>query len=139
MSNYIIYTDGAYSSKRDQGGVGIVILRDGQLIQKFNKAFKKTTNNRMELRAVIFALQAIQKEIDSLTIYSDSMYVIGCATLGWKRKKNQVLWKLYDEVFEKAQTLVKNPIEFKHVKGHDGDKYNEICDNLAVRASQYES
>lgn len=138
MSKYVIYTDGAYSAKRNQGGVGIVILRDGQLLQKFNKGYKNTTNNRMELKAVVWALKAVQKEIDSLTIYSDSMYVIGCATLGWKRKKNQLEWLLYDEEFERAQKLVKNPIEFVHVKGHNGDKYNEICDNLAVRASQQE-
>lgn len=139
MNNYIIYTDGAYSSKRNQGGVGIVILKDDKLIQRFNKAYKNTTNNRMELIAVITALKAVQKEINSLIIYTDSMYVIGCATLDWKRKKNILLWKVFDEALEKAQSLVKSQITFEHVKGHEGDKYNEICDTLAVRASQHES
>lgn len=135
MNNYIIYTDGAYSSKRNQGGVGIVILKDGKLIQRFNKTYKNTTNNRMELIAVITALKAVQKEINSLVIYTDSMYVIGCATLDWKRKKNVLLWKVFDEALEKAQSFVKSQITFEHVKGHEGDKYNEICDTLAVRAS----
>ena len=74
MVKYEIYTDGAYSSKNNTGGVGIVILRDGHLIQKFNKAYKDTTNNKMELMAVIFALKSVKQPIDSLTIYSDSMY-----------------------------------------------------------------
>lgn len=138
MHKFEIYTDGAYSSKRNQGGVGIVILRDNKLVQKYSKGYKNTTNNRMELIAVITALKAVQKPIDNLTIYSDSMYVIGCATLGWKRKKNQLLWKVFDETFEKAQSLVSTEIVFEHVKGHEGDKYNEMCDNLAVNASQYE-
>lgn len=136
MVKYEIYTDGAYSSNRDVGGVGIVILRDGEVIQKLSKDFKHTTNNKMELMAVIFALKSIKQPIDSLTIYSDSMYVIGCATLGWTRKKNKLLWKLYDECFEKARVLVNSDIEFKHIKGHNGNKYNEICDLLAVNATK---
>lgn len=136
MVKYEIYTDGAYSSKNNTGGVGIVILRDGHLIQKFNKSYKDTTNNKMELMAVIFALKSVKQPIDSLTIYSDSMYVIGCATLSWKRKKNVLLWKLFDECFNKAQEFVKTPIQFKHVKGHSGNRYNEICDTLAVNATK---
>ena len=137
MSKYVIYTDGAYSAKRNQGGVGIVILRDGQLLQQHSEYHKNTTNNQMELLAVIKALQAIRKEIESLTIYSDSMYVIGCATLGWRRKKNIKLWAYFDVAFEHAKELCKD-IKFEHVKGHNGDKYNEMCDRLAVRASQQE-
>ena len=65
MSKYVIYTDGAYSAKRNQGGVGIVILRDGQLLQKFNKGYKNTTNNRMELKAVIWALNNHENRIQN--------------------------------------------------------------------------
>jgi ribonuclease HI len=89
----------------------------------------------MELMAVIFALKSVKQPIDSLTIYSDSMYVIGCATLGWKRKKNVLLWKLFDEVYENAKKLA-SEINFVHVKGHNGNRYNEMVDKLAVQATQ---
>ena len=136
MLDYVIYTDGAYSSSRDQGGIGIVVLRDGEKVFKYSKAFKKTTNNQMELIAIITALRAIKQSINSLTIYTDSMYVKGCATLGWKRKKNVELWMKFDEVFKAAQALVKDPIQIEHVKGHADNVYNNLCDELAANASQ---
>lgn len=130
-----IYTDGAYSSKRNQGGIGIIFLKEGKEIASFSKPYSNTTNNRMEMLAVIIALNSIKNPVDKIIIYSDSMYVIGCATLGWKRKKNQDLWEKYDTVYKKALTLCEN-ITFKHVKGHSDDRYNNICDKLAVAASQ---
>ena len=136
MLDYVIFTDGAYSSSRDQGGIGIVVLRDGEKVFKYSKAFMKTTNNQMELIAVIIALRAIKNPINSLTIYTDSMYVKGCATLGWKRKKNVELWNLFDQAFKLAQVLVKTPIQIEHVKGHSDNVYNNLCDELAVQASQ---
>lgn len=135
MLDYEIYTDGAYSSSRNQGGIGIVVLRDGEKVFKYSKGFRETTNNQMELIAVITALRAIKNHIHSLTIYSDSMYVIGCATLGWKRKKNIELWHLFDEAFAKAKTLVEEPINFEHVRGHSNNVYNNLCDEIAVEAS----
>lgn len=135
MLDYVIYTDGAYSSSRNQGGIGIVVLRDGEYVFKYSKGFQETTNNQMELMAVIIALRAIKNKIHSLTIYSDSMYVIGCATLGWKRKKNVELWMKFDEAFNKAKNLVKEPIHFEHVKGHSDNTYNNLCDEIAVQAS----
>lgn len=135
MLDYEIYTDGAYSSTRNRGGIGIVILRDGEYVYKYSKGFKDTTNNRMEMMAVMAALQAIKNPINSLVIYSDSQYVIGCATLGWKRKKNVELWMKFDEVFKRAKELVKTPIRFEHVKGHADNVYNNLCDEIAVDAS----
>ena len=88
MSNLVIYTDGAYSPLRDQGGVGIVILQDEKKILEYSNMYRCTTNNQMELGAVIIALRVIKNKYDSIVIYTDSQYVIGCATLGWKRKKN---------------------------------------------------
>lgn len=136
MLDYVIYTDGAYSSSRDQGGIGIVVLRDGEKVFKYSKAYKKTTNNQMELIAVITALQAIKNPINSLTIYTDSMYVKGCATLGWKRKKNVELWMKFDKAMDRAESLVVNPIQIEHVKGHADNVYNNLCDEIAVQASQ---
>lgn len=135
-----IFTDGAYSSVRNQGGVGIVFVKDGTKIYEFNKPISNTTNNKCELLSVIIALNAISKPIDSIIIYSDSQYVIGCATKGWQRKKNVEYWKKYDEVFLKASSFCKN-IEFVWVKGHTNksdmfSKMNDLADRLAVEASQ---
>lgn len=133
--NYICYTDGAYSSSLDQGGIGIVILKDDEVILKYSRMYPHTTNNQMELGAIIIALRMIKKPIDSLTFYSDSQYCIGCITQGWKRKKNKIMWKAFDKEYQRVQELCPK-IEFIHVKGHAGNKYNEIVDNLAVKASQ---
>lgn len=133
--NYVLYTDGAYSSLRDQGGIGLIILKDNKKILEYSEMYKGVTNNIMELGAVIIGLKAIKNCIDSLIIFTDSMYVIGCATKGWKRSKNKSLWKEFDKQFQRVQTLCSN-IEFKHVKGHNGDMYNEEVDKLAVKASQ---
>ena len=125
-----VYTDGAYSSSRNQGGLGIVFIKDDKVIAKFSKTYKNTTNNRMELMAVIIALQSIKDE-NEITIYSDSMYVIGTATQGWKRKKNLDLWEKYDAVIDSFKTVT-----FKHIKGHSTNVFNNLCDEMAVTASQ---
>lgn len=134
-SSYIMYTDGAYSSTKDQGGVGIIILKDEREVLRYSNMYKKTTNNQMELGAIIIALRMIKGKIDSLTIYSDSQYCIGCAVQGWKRKKNKAMWEEFDKQYNRVKQLCPD-IRFVHVKGHDGNKYNEIVDKLAVAASQ---
>ena len=133
-----LYTDGSYSSKRDQGGIGVVVVKDGKLVQKLSAPYKGVTNNKMELLAVITAINSIKKPIDDVTVFTDSMYVIGCATKNWKKKKNLKLWALYDRVFEKVNALVTNGIKFEHVKGHTDNKWNNLCDKIAVEASQLE-
>ena len=135
MSNYKLITDGAYSSKLDQGGLGLVFLKDDKLILRYSKMYKHTTNNQMELGAIITGLKCITKPIDNLTIVSDSMYCIGCATKGWKRKKNVKLWEEFDRQYSRVKELCPN-ITFVHTKGHNGDKWNEYCDKLAVSASK---
>lgn len=135
MDNYTIYTDGAYSSVKDQMGIGIVILKNDRPILEYSKMFSEGTNNKAEVAAMIIGLRLIKNPIDSLTIISDSMYCIGCASLGWKRKKNVKLWEEFDKQFERVKQLCPN-VEFKHVKGHSGDKWNERADKLAVAASQ---
>lgn len=134
-NEYRIFTDGAYSSKLDQGGIGILVLKDDKEVLRYSKMYKHVSNNKMELGAVIIALRMIKGEIESLTIYTDSTYVIGGATLGWKRKKNTLLWEEFDKQYQRVQKLCPK-IEFIHVKGHAGNKYNEIVDDLAVKASQ---
>ena len=135
MNDYIVYTDGAYSSIRKQMGIGIAFLKENVLILEYSKMFPNGTNNQAEIAAVIVALKMIKNPINSLTIYTDSEYVIGCASLGWKRKKNVELWKEFDKQFERAKQLCSNII-FKHVKGHNGDRWNDYVDKLAVAASK---
>lgn len=129
-----IYTDGAYSPLRNAGGIGIVFVKDNKKIYEFNKKIVDTTNNRCELLAVIYALNSISKNIDNIIIYSDSQYVIGCITKDWKRKKNVEYWNLFDKKYKQAQSFCDN-IEFRWVKGHESNEFNNIADKLAVEAS----
>ena len=130
-----VYTDGAYSPTRNQGGVGLIFLIDGIKTLEWNKGFKNTTNNRCELYAVIKALQSISKKIDSVKIYSDSQYVICSINKGWQRKKNTDLWEKFDLMYNKAKHHCSN-IEFIWVKGHDINEFNNRADELAVEASK---
>lgn len=137
---YTLITDGAYSALRDQGGIGIVFLKGDEKIVEFSKMYKGVTNNKMELGAVIIGLKFIKKPIDSLIIVSDSQYVIGCATKGWARRKNILLWKAFDVEYERVQSLCKD-IKWIHTRGHQKDdsiysKWNNVVDKLAVNASQ---
>lgn len=134
-----IFTDGAYSPMRDQGGVGLVFVINGKKSYEYNKPISKTTNNKCELLAVIYALKSISKPVDKIKIYTDSQYVIGCATLGWKRKKNVEYWQAYDKAYKYASELCKD-IEFIWVKGHENNDslfstMNNLADRLAVEAS----
>lgn len=139
MKHLQIWTDGAYSASRNQGGIGIVFVEDDNIIYTYSKCIKNTTNNRCELSAVIVALHAISKPITFLTIYSDSQYVINTINKGWQRKKNIDLWNLFDKVHKQAQYYCRN-ITFEWTKGHTDNKFNNLADKLAVEASQeYES
>ena len=124
MNNYTCFTDGAYSSIRDQGGVGIVVLKEEKEVFRYSNMYKRTTNNQMEIGAIIIALRTIKGKIDSLIIYSDSQYCIGCIVQGWRRKKNRAMWEEFDKQYERVKQLCPN-IQFIHIKGHNGNKYNE--------------
>jgi ribonuclease HI len=127
-----IYTDGAYSSLRNQGGWAFLVLNNDSKIFSAYDYVKETTNNRMEIQSVIEAIKHMNNEhIKEFTIYSDSMYVIGTMTLNWKRKKNIDLWVELDNIIQPD-----TKIEWEHVKGHSGEKWNDHCDMLAVHASQ---
>ena len=92
--------------------------------------YKQTTNNQMEMMACIVAMESVSAPSD-ITIITDSQYVIGCASLGWKRKKNVELWKRFDNAMKFHKS-----ISFNWTKGHASDEYNIRCDKLAVKASQ---
>lgn len=135
MKKLEIFTDGAYSSSRKQGGIGIVFLENGSKVRDFSRMYPNTTNNQMELGAVVIALRFIKEPLESITIYTDSMYVIGHATLGHQRNKNVLLWEEYDKQFERVSKLCDN-IKFEHVKGHADSEWNNYCDKIAVQASR---
>lgn len=131
-----IYTDGACQVSIGNGGVGVVFIKDNKVIYQFNKHFKNVTNNQMEIMAVIYALHAISTNFDSITIVSDSQYVLGCINKGWKRKKNQNYWQLFDKVYNRAKKFCSD-IKFEWTKGHNTDEYNNLADRLAVEASHF--
>jgi ribonuclease HI len=131
-----IYTDGACQVSTGNGGVGVVFIKDNEVIYQFNKHFKNVTNNQMEIMAVIYALHAISINFDSITVVSDSQYVLGCTNKGWKRKKNQNYWQLFDKVYNRAKKFCSD-IKFEWTKGHNIDEYNNLADRLAVEASHF--
>jgi ribonuclease HI len=126
-----IYTDG--SCKENFGGYAFVILFPNNLEIHWSDSVHPTTNNRMELTAVIEALKTLLSttttkitEEQQITIYSDSLWVINCAQNLWKRNKNLDLWEEYNSLSQKY-----NNIHFMKVKAHSGNFYNEICDKMA--------
>lgn len=130
---YTVYCDGAYSPMRNQGGVGIVILdNDNYEVLEYSKTFRKTTSQQMEVMACIIALESIS-EPEEINVITDSSYLIGCASLGWKRKKNIELWERYDKIAQFHKS-----IKFNWQKGHADCALNNRCDKLAVTASQKE-
>ena len=129
-----IYTDGAYKSSIDQGGIGIVWIKDNKVFKKYSKGFKHTTNNKMELIAMLCAFKSIKTSMEDVEFISDSQYVLGCLTKGWKKKKNVELWNILDKEYERVKSLVKN-IKFTHVRGHQDCFGNNLADELASNAS----
>lgn len=133
-----IYTDGAASGNPGPGGYG-VILRSGAHYKELSGGFRMTTNNRMELLAVIVGLQTIKKPGEQVTIFSDSKYVVdsvekkwvfGWVKTGFKDKKNKDLWIRFLDVYKLHQ------VRFVWIKGHNDHPENERCDVLAVAASR---
>ncbi len=133
-----IYTDGAARGNPGPGGYGAVLLA-GQHRKELAEGYRNTTNNRMELLAVIVALEALKNEQMQVTIYSDSKYVVDAVekkwVFGWQRKgfkdkKNPDLWRRFLEVYPKQQ------IRLVWIKGHANIPENERCDRLAVAASK---
>ena len=132
-----IYTDGASRGNPGPGGYGIVML-SGQHRKEMAAGYRLTTNNRMELLAVIVALEALKIQGSDVTIYTDSKYVVDAVEKGWvfqwvakrfKGKKNPDLWLRFLETYKK------HTVKFVWVRGHTGNYLNEHCDQLAVNAS----
>lgn len=141
MKEVTIYTDGACSGNPGPGGWAALLIY-GEHIKEISGGEKNTTNNRMEIMAVIQALKAL-KEPCAAKVHSDSAYVVNCFKQGWHKNwvkngwknsknqpvENQDLWKELLALMEKHQ------VEFIKVKGHADNKYNNRCDELAVAAT----
>ena len=141
MKKIKIWCDGAFKPSLQQGGIGVVWVYKNKVVHVYSKGFKnseefKVTNQTMEIFAAMIALLSVKTELESLEIVTDSMYVIGCASLGWKRKSNIKLWNKFDKVLEDAQKLVKTKIKFTHTRGHESDELNNLADELASEASK---
>jgi ribonuclease HI len=137
MSQLIIYTDGAARGNPGPGGYGAILMW-GNARKELSAGYRRTTNNRMELMAVIAALQATTREGLDITICSDSSYVVNAIEKGWLRnwtrinfkdKKNPDLWRRY------ATLAAKHNIRFVWVKGHADNPFNNRCDELATAAA----
>ncbi|WP_224998227.1 ribonuclease HI [Cesiribacter sp. SM1] len=134
----VMFTDGAAKGNPGPGGYGTVLLF-GPYRKELSEGYRLTTNNRMELLAVIKGLEAMKKDGLNILIYSDSKYVVDSVTKGWiwnwmktgfKGKKNEDLWRRY------ITAAKPHNVKFQWVKGHAGNPENERCDQLAVIASQ---
>ena len=137
-----IYTDGACKGNPGKGGYGIIMEWVGKpYVKEFSRGFRKTTNNRMELLAVIVALEQLKKDGLEIDIYSDSKYVVDAVSKGWvfgwqkkgfQGKKNPDLWRRFLKVYSKHK------VRFHWIKGHNEHPQNERCDELAVNAASSE-
>ena len=136
-SRITIYTDGAARGNPGPGGYGVVLL-SGAHRKELSEGFELTTNNRMELLAVITGLEALKRPNSEVTIYSDSKYVVDAVEKRWlwdwvkkrfKGKKNVDLWTRFLTIYQKHN------VRFVWVKGHADIPENERCDQLAVEAS----
>lgn len=137
MSPIEIYTDGAAKGNPGPGGFGIV-MRSGEYEKELSSGFFHTTNNRMELLAVIVALESLKRKRSQVLVYSDSKYVVDAINKkwvdkwkkrSWLRVKNPDLWKRLLKV------LREHDVTFFWIKGHNDHPENERCDQLAVKAS----
>lgn len=133
-----IYTDGAARGNPGPGGYGTILMA-GEYRKELSQGYRLTTNNRMELMAVIAGLQALKKTGMTITIYSDSQYIVNTVEKKWLNtwiatdfkggKKNKDLWLKYHQLARNHQ------VSFKWVKGHADNPFNNRCDELATAAA----
>jgi ribonuclease HI len=139
----VIYTDGASTGNPGPGGYGVV-LKAGTHRKELARGYYRTTNNRMELMAVIAGLEALKKPGTDVTIYSDSKYVVDAVEkgwlAGWEKKDFRIKGggeRINTDLWKRLLVLLRqHRVRFRWVKGHAGHAENERCDQLAVQAAQ---
>ncbi len=145
MHEVTIYTDGSCLGNPGPGGIGIVLISDSKQ-KEISEGYRLTTNNRMELLAVIRALETLNTR-SKVNLYTDSSYVVNALTKGWLRKWQQNNWQLSNKKPAKNIDLWKilldlndlHDVTYHWIKGHAGDRNNERCDELAREAAYAES
>lgn len=138
-----LYTDGACHVKQSIGGFSYLIVKNGIIYKHYSQQVLKTTNNRMELSAVIYGLQSIYddnnlNDVKEINVVSDSSYVVFAINKGWlnKWKEDNYVNRLNSDLWHQLDKLIRlRKINFIWVRGHNGNQYNELCDKLAVAAS----
>jgi ribonuclease HI len=133
-----IYTDGSARGNPGPGGYGVILISGPHRLEK-SEGFRETTNNRMELMAVIAGLEALRIPGSAVVVYTDSKYVADAVEKGWlfqwesktfKKKKNRDLWIRFLKVYRRHN------VSFIWIKGHNNNPENEKCDRMAVEASK---
>jgi len=138
----VVYTDGGARFNPGPGGFGVVMMEDGKR-QEHSGGYRLTTNNRMELMGCIVALRQLKQTSKTVTLYSDSQYVVNGITKGWARGWRKKGWiksdkqpavnpDLWAELLDLTEGIT---IDFRWVKGHAGNEFNERCDELAVSSA----
>ncbi len=131
-----IYTDGAASGNPGPGGYGL-LMEAGSYRKEFSEGFRRTTNNRMELLAIVRALEMLRQVGHEIHVYSDSKYVVDAVLKGWlwnwqkkgfANRKNADLWRRFIPLYQKHQP------KLHWIRGHNDHPQNEYCDQLAVKA-----
>lgn len=140
LPEILLYTDGSSRGNPGPGGYGVILhLNNTNYYKELSQGYRKTTNNRMELLAVIVGLETLTKENLSVLVVSDSKYVVDSVNKGWvfgwekkgfAGKKNPDLWKRFLKIYRKHR------VKFQWIKGHNNHPMNERCDFLAVEASK---
>lgn len=127
---YTLFTDGGYSIEDNIGAYAFVILVDGEVIKEGAESITNETNNRAEIKAILYGVKAIEPGSE-ITIFSDSQYAIGVLSGKYNAKANL-------DLIDEFKTLVKKDkykLTFRWVQGHSGNEYNERCDQLCNEAA----
>ncbi|OEU56980.1 MAG: ribonuclease HI [Desulfobulbaceae bacterium S3730MH12] len=145
-TDIVIYTDGSSLNNPGPGGYGAVIIEAGRE-KELSGGYRLTTNNRMEMMAAIVALRQFETGTKPIKLYSDSSYLVNGINKGWVKKWQSNGWKKSDgqdvlniDLWQELIKLTENSnVQFRWVKGHAGNVYNEQCDRLAVDSAKQKS